>query len=279
VSGDVLPDYDNPPINEVVLGVQADTLKLTTPLIGLFWTLSRDVYPEFQVHPALDPVIELFGEEMPRTIGPGSRVPALRLLAQPETPRCWFIEESGSRLVQIQQDRLICNWRRVSNDERYPRYSAVREMFVGEYARLEGFLVREPLGGHLEPNWCEVSYVNHLVPTPQWRLGELGKVFSILAQRQLAFLPPAEEGSFEFKFLIPDADGKPNGRLHVSAKEAVRRKDGARLLILELTARGRPEGERLDGVLRFMDRAHEWIVRGFTDVTSPLMHELWGRRA
>ncbi len=270
-----LPAYARPPVNEVVLGVQSNKLTLTTPLLGLFWASVRESYPDFQVQPALDPVVERFGET-PQTVGP---VPGLRLLEQPETPRCWFLEKPGNRLIQVQQDRLIYNWRRVVDSDQYPHYAQVKDAFAREYERLSQFVKTEERAGQLEPNWCETTYINHLLPDPgRWAPGELEKLFTVFGPRpDGGFLPPAEQGQFAFTFLIPDSAGEPLGRLHVSLARAIRQKDSAHLLVFELTARGRPDGEGLDGVLRFMDRAHEWIVRGFTELTRPSMHELWGR--
>lgn len=54
--------------------------------------------------------------------------------------------------------------------------------------------------------------------------------------------------------------------------------DDRPLLLLQLTARGAPIGEGLEGAREFFDLGREWIVKGFVDVTSPEMHGKWGRR-
>jgi uncharacterized protein (TIGR04255 family) len=271
-----LPDYARPPVNEVVLSVQSSKLSLTTPLLGLFWGQVRDTYPEFQIQPPLGPVIERFGDQ-PETVGP---VAGLRLLETPETPRCWFIDRSGSRLVQLQQDRLIYNWRRVEDSDEYPRYAPVKQSFSVEYGRLRDFVASEPKAGELLPEWCEVTYVNHLpLEGTRWPPGVLERVFTLFAPWPAEKrLPAPELGQFALSFLMTDEAGRPAGRLHVSLKNAARRRDSVRVLVLELTARGQPEGEGLDGALRFMDRAHEWIVHGFTELTTRAMHQLWERR-
>ena len=41
-----LPDFGNPPVTEVVLGVQFGTLdRLLAPHLGLVWTEFRDQFP------------------------------------------------------------------------------------------------------------------------------------------------------------------------------------------------------------------------------------------
>ena len=66
--------FDRPPLNEVVLSLQSESVKgFTTPYSGLFWGRIRDCYPETQTQPPLDPVVERFegapacaGDALPR---------------------------------------------------------------------------------------------------------------------------------------------------------------------------------------------------------------------
>jgi uncharacterized protein (TIGR04255 family) len=173
---------------------------------------------------------------------------------------------------------LLYNWRRVADSDEYPHYARVRESFVREYERLLEFVNSEPKAGELVPEWCEVTYINHLIPEGQrWEPGAIEKLFTLFRPwPTTAFLSPPEQGEFALTHLLTDDGGKPLGRLHITLRNAVRRKDSKGLLVLELTARGRPDGEGLPGVLQFMDRAHEWVVRGFTEITTPSMHEVWG---
>jgi hypothetical protein len=71
---------------------------------------------------------------------------------------------------------------------------------------------------------------------------------------------------------------EPVGRLHIAAEPAFRRSDSSPIVVLTLTARGRPLGVGLDGVLAFLDLGHEWIVRAFDSVTTSKMHRIWGRK-
>ena len=259
-------EFSSPPVNEVVLGIQSDRLGMTVPYLGLFWAALRDQYPLVEVHPALDPVIERFGDR-PETVAPAG----FRLLEKPETPRCWFLDKTGNRLLQVQQDRLIHNWRRVQDDDPYPRYASVRATFEREYQRLAEFIARERLG-ELAPQQCEVTYINHILAT------RFDSVFTALTPPSGGFLRSPEQGAFTLTYQIPGASTEPVGRVHVMMHPARRRRDDAPLFVLSLTARGVPEDGGLQGTLKFFDRAHEFIVRGFCDLTSADMHRMWGRR-
>jgi uncharacterized protein (TIGR04255 family) len=274
-TGSRLPEFDAPPVAEVVLGVQSAKLSVTTPYLGIYWAEVRDRYPNVEVQPALDPVIERFGSE-PQTIG---TPPGFKLMTKPETPRCWFVDKAGSRLLQLQEDRLIHNWRRVSEGDTYPHYSGIRDTFSDEYKRLAAFVQRQAGGaGELTPEWCEVTYINHIHGGAGWEgLGHLHRVFTFIsAPPANGFLSLPDFGEFGVAYAIRDAD-KQVGRLHARLGTAIRRKDGAPLLRFELTGRGLPEGDGLDGVLAFMDHAHEYIVRGFAELTTPEMHSAWRR--
>jgi len=84
-----------------------------------------------------------------------------------------------------------------------------------------------------------------------------------------------EDAKVRLRFLIPDQAGKPIGRLHITIDPGYRRSDNHPLFIINLTARGAPGGEGIDGVMKFLDLGREWVVRGFTSITTPKMHHIW----
>jgi hypothetical protein len=53
--------------------------------------------------------------------------------------------------------------------------------------------------------------------------------------------------------------------------------DNRPILVMNLTARGEPAEPTNEGVLSFVDRGREMIVRGFASITSPEMHKVWRR--
>lgn len=124
---------------------------------------------------------------------------------------------------------------------------------------------------------CEVTYVNHIPRGEGWtEAGDLSPVFRILTPSpEMAFLPPSEGLAFRTNFLMPDR----SGRLRISLNRAVRNIDGLEVMVFTLTARGKPRSASTEDILEWCDRGREWIVRGFTDLTTPSMHKLWRRMA
>jgi uncharacterized protein (TIGR04255 family) len=234
----------------------------------LYWASLRDRFPQVEVQPAIDPVVERF-DQPPQPGGPGFSVSD-----RPETPRCWFLDDKGNRLVQLQEDALFRNWRKVSDADEYPRYEGLRDEFEGELARLDAFGQSEKLGA-LTPRQCEVTYIN-IIPTSSW--GDLGNRFSLWSPKPPSFLPSeAETSAFQLRYLIPNETGAPIGRLHVNLGPAIRKHDSSLAYRLELTARG-PVGASAAEVMTFLDLGHDWIVRAFAAITTEGMHETWERK-
>ncbi len=270
---DDLPAFRKPPVVEVALSVAFEPMPLVPPLVGLFWDdLYRDELPHIEQVGPVEPQVEKFG-------GPRSRGPQVRfeLLEQPPPNRFWFKDESGRNLLQLQQDWLARNWRRQEDGEEYPRYPSIRGPFAADLANLQSFMRDRGLA-EPKPVQCEVVYVNHIVAGDAWSdWSELSDVVSCWSDSPTAdFLPRIEEATFNSQYLIASEDG-PVGRLHAELRPGTRKSDDAKLFVLTITARGEPTSLDTDGLLAFHDLGHEWIVRGFTELTTERMHEEWER--
>lgn len=267
-----LPDFENPPVTEVVLSIQFEPLpSLRTPLIGLLWREFRERFPKLEEHSPLDPVFEKFTPTLSPKVG-------LRVEAYdaPPLPRVWFLNEEGTQLLQIQPDRFIHNWREVGECDRYPRYERLRDSFLKELSTFRAFIDRERLG-ELVINQCEITYVNHILAGEGWeRHGQLSEILRCWVPVS-GSLPEPESVSLATRYVIPGGEGQPVGRLHVTVQPAWRTSDGRLMYVMTLTARGTPQGEGVDGAVAFLDVGREWIVRGFTDLTTGKMHSIWRR--
>ncbi len=266
-----LPEFARPPVIETVLGVQFSPLEaLTIPHYGLYWSRIRADYPRSEVQPTLRPVTEQFE---PESLARDPR-PEISLVTVPEV-RCWFIDRSETRLIQIQRDRFIHNWRKVKGDEVYPRYGSLRPKFEEEWKRFCRFLNDEGIG---EPDvdQCEVTYINHIeVGKVVKSFGDVGDVIACWSGTTSGgFLPRPEMVVMDTRFVLPERQG----RLHIMLRPGIRQRDAAEVVQLTLTVRGKPKSSSTEAILEWFDLGHEWIVRGFTDFTATRMHELWGKK-
>ncbi|MEE8553791.1 MAG: TIGR04255 family protein [Desulfobacterales bacterium] len=256
---DPLPSYKKPPINEVVCGVRFNASdRLYIPHIGLLWNKFRGDYPHLQHVP---PLAARTGQLL---IDLATGVPI---------PRVWFINEADDELIQFQSDGFYLNWRRRERD--YPRYEYIIENFEKVVNIIEGFYEEYKLGS-IEPIEYELTYINHIPKGQGWEsIEDLPRVFSNLnwAQIEGQFLPRPDGTAWDVVFLLPD--GK--GRLIVSQKHGVRKEDQVPVLFLELKVLGIDNSVKKSGIRDWFDISHEWIVRGFADITTPEIHELWER--
>jgi uncharacterized protein (TIGR04255 family) len=249
-----LPSYRNPPVNEVVCGMRfRPTDRLRIPHIGLLWDKFRNDYPILQHAP---PISSAKGEILvDKTTG-------LPL------PRVWFINPDDDQLIQFQNDRFYFNWRK--KEREYPHYDHVISNFETVLNAVEDFLKECELG-ELEPMEYELSYINHIPKGIGWStIDDLPEIFSefIWHKTKARFLPNPENINWTSRF--PFNENKSH--LTVSLKQAIRKEDELPILIFELKANGI---DRENDIRNWFDLAHQWIVRGFTDLTTKKMHKIW----
>lgn len=268
-----LPEFQSPPVVEVALSIRFKSLNLTTGHVGLLWERFRSGFPRIEDQPPIDLPTETEKERVPAQFSG-----QLKLLSLPRM-RSWFVSSAGTQLIQVQHDLFAHNWRRNDTDETYPRFNAVKRSFDVELETLKQFLLDHSLG-EPEPVQCEVTYINHIFAGRTWLThDEFHKVFNLWALPKHDFLPRPDDGRFLVRYVIPDRNGQFCGRLHISSQPAFAEVGGVEKLLFAttLTARGRPLGEGLAGALAFLEVGHVWIVRGFSDVTTPEMQAEWRR--
>jgi uncharacterized protein (TIGR04255 family) len=264
--GEILtPSFKRPPVVETALGVQFMPLaKWSIPYYGLYWDKMRRQFPKTEIQPPLASASE---------IAPGGV--RVQVMDAPEV-RCWYLAENGSELVQVQDNRFVVNWRQTSDAHVYPRYiQAVRPLFEAQWKSFKAFLASENLSSPTVVN-CEITYVNHIIKGEGWQTAaDWDEVFSVCGNIGGGdkFLPAPEARQFAFNYPMPDA----MGTLDVVAVRAIRQRDGKDVVQFSLSAKGHPRDSNEDSILDWFDRGHEWVVKGFTELTTPKMHELWGR--
>lgn len=237
-----------------------------------FWPKIQPRFPRLEKQPPFPPATEEF--EVP---GPQSG-PQVQFLTGPPSHRYWFLSQDGTKLVQVQGDRFLFNWRQVVGDEEYPRFASLCPEFIDLLREFVETLEQAPT-----PAWCELSYINP-VPTegetPETH-GQLAQILNYLVRDpEREVLPPVEDTQLQQRFrIIDEITGEPTGRFYVAAVPGFRHSDSRPVYVITLLARGRPgAGELPESLIGFFERAHDLIVRGFKEVTTPAMHELWESR-
>jgi len=254
---------------EVVCGVQFDELaSFSSVHYGKFWSRVAAEYPSAEDR---QPLAEVF-EGMRST---PTKDDVIELSGLPPLRRIFCVSADENYLLQIQPTRFLANWRRRRPEDQYPRFTTAHERFLRGWHQFTGFLQEESIGVP-RVNQYELSYVNHVLEAntvfPEGIQEQLG-CFTWRGAQTLKFLPSPRVANIRLQFALPD--GK--GALHVTVNHGTNRaQDPKGVMLLDLTARGagKSDGSDMEDWLKL---AHEWIVKGFTDLTTAEAHSRWGR--
>lgn len=264
--GDTLPKFERPPVVETVLGVQFERLpEFSTAHAGWFW--KSYLPPEFETvtdAPRLEEQFEKFGSDKV-WVPLGS----FRFRASKEPERVQISNSRGDRMLQIQDSRLVYNWRK--QDIGYPSYDVLLPEFRIKLNQFREFAADAKLGT-ISMNQWEVTYVNQIPSGDLWTTPrEWQRVIpGILAPSGPDFVEFEDFGG-QWHFLL----GRNSGRLHVTLHHGRIAPDGPEMMALNLTARGTVDAEH--DWESGLNLGHDAIVQCFTAMTSPEAHRHWAR--
>ncbi|MCA9664091.1 MAG: TIGR04255 family protein [Myxococcales bacterium] len=251
-----LPDYQYPPVIEVVVGVQFEPMTwLRSAHVGKFWQLLDTRYVTTADVPRLPPRGEA-----------GVRWSPL--------PRTHFVSDDDAWVVQLQDDRFLQNWRLTRDEDEYPHFEAIYAEFSRNLELWRSFC--SDVGeGELAITHAEVSYVNHIPEGAGWhRLDEIGEVFADLAWRRESnrYLPAPNSVQWTAEFPLAEA----SGTLRIAIKHGRNRRSQDGVLLCELVAAGQLGELPLE---QWLYEGRCAIVRGFTDlITEDVQREQFGRK-
>jgi uncharacterized protein (TIGR04255 family) len=266
---DSIVSFTSPPVVEVVAGVAFEGLSTeTSALLAAFWKEHlREKFPSLQQQPPYSAPDERFpgnGRSFSFNLNLGSAFPAARL---------WVQSSDGQQLLQLQPGWFACNWRKVDTGQEYDRWQSRRTTFRQYFTELSDYLAAEG-AGQPKIRQCEVTYINHIIPSAVWsRHPDSATIFSFSPPANTPY--PLEQMSAQLQFALIQ-DGVPYGRLHAQVTPAFGPDGIAPLYVFELTARGAPLGDDINGALAFLDRGREAVDRTFVALTTDTMHKEWG---
>ncbi len=255
-----LPSYKNPPVNEVVCGIKFNTpANLKIPHVGLLWNKFKKNFPNVEHASLIISVPPMFKQQENLFNYPFQRV--------------FFKNQEDDQLVQFQQDRFYFNWRRKNKDTEYPRYQFVIDHFNNTFNIIDSFFSEYELG-KLMPLEYELSYINHIITDEKTNeINYLSNIFSFLNLNDNDFLKNPINILYVISYPLKDN----LGQIDISLKRAYRKTDNQVLFVFELKTTGIVKSNDMKEHIKWFDIAHEAIVKGFTDMTTPEAHKIWGR--
>lgn len=258
--------FRQPPINEMALGMQfASFLPLRTLDYADAWTaFGRDAYPNYVEVPALDPIsLPDASNQIVFQIPLGGQQPM----------RFWFLSETQERLIQLQANRLLFNWRRLNNaDAVYPSYKTLIDTYFNIYETFARFTAERNF--QIQPQIADLTYINH-IPLPNGfdAMGEVLRGSFNLDKR--TGLPASLASVHLWQYLLEDI----KATITINANPMIT-PEGA-ILRLELYISGIfGEAHFSGGIDEFRKRYdifHERMNELFVAITTEEAQKIWGR--
>jgi len=267
-----LPDYDRPPVVEVILGVQFEHLpKFKNAHLGSFWnSLDNDKWCIIEDAPFLPPQFERFEDTAQWHDG-------LQLRLKREAACRLQIRNSlQDRMIQVQNSRFHFNWLGKSGGK-YIRYQEVFKEFDSSLEQFRHFL-REGDIGDIQPNQWEITYVNHIPCGSVWSNPEDWGFFKLIRPPDISEeLAVSESFEGNWHFVIPPQ----KGRLHIHWQHVVGASANGQeeeFIRLVSTARGVIESESsvFESVTNGLALGRRVIVSSFKELMSNKANQYWG---
>ena len=265
-----LPDYENPPVVETVLGVQFDRLsRVKNAHLGVFWkSLDANEWPTISEAPPIPPQFEQFEET-------AAWARALQLkLARDPAGRLQIWNTDDDRAIQVQGDRLHFNRLRRERTK-FPPHEKVQDEFVSVLDRFKRFVAEEGLG-EVQPNQWEVTYVYQIPQGTVWTTpADWGFFRPLHAVPTVEGVIEGESFDGEWHFTIP----QQRGRLHIQwqhGKAASEGNENAGEDFVRITFTAR--GSIADGGMSIrdgLDLGRATIVRSFESLMSDEANQYW----
>lgn len=265
-----LPDFENPPLDEVALGlIFPPPHGFTDGLITSLWESVRADYPSNELVPRVDAPLEVLGglRAQPQVLALPGFSPSLAL-------RRWLTSADDQFVVQVQDTRFFLNWRK--RQSAYPHFEDIEGRFWKVYDRFESTLRNQQCG---EPalQQLEISYIN-------WEQALEATAFFAPAACSCCAVPnivsPPTDPLLAFRYLVRDDSQELLAALYVQCTHGRRVINGVeqRGTQLHLNFRAplthRPTRSELSELASL---GHKSIVRLFTALTTEEAHKQWGR--
>lgn len=271
--------FQSPPVVETVLGVQFAGLPgYSTAHAGWFWKEYLEKLNESANRkwdkavdaPRLEDQFERFGAE--DTWGP---MFAIKALPPTQSSRTQFFRSDGERLIQVQDSRVILNWKKQSGV--YPSFGPLLEEFRTLIHTFESFVHEAGFPALIYNQW-EVVYVDQLKKGELWDSArDWSKIFPGLSMPQISdntLLASGDENvSADWRFSISGQ----RGRMYISLRQSKIPPTNEEVLHVTFLARG-PANDR-ESSIRGLELGHDVLNETFLAITSPEAQIHWNRRS
>lgn len=249
------------PLTEVICGVTFNAPEFSSVHFGLYWQHIKAQYPG-----------------LPKDTHPIGEVPLLSI--PPKLRRVWFESLDTHKVLQLQADKFLFNWRKLETESKYPHFQEVYQEFEQEWQRFQtwwdDFSKENPRESpspfdRLEVVQYELTYLNQISEALGWQsVADSPAIFNFLGGWKDFPLGNPQTQNVNLEFALPDH----LGTLSLVVGQAIKLEDNSPMLTCEITARS---GFELDRSPRqWFEETHELVVKSFMHLLQDQIKQAWG---
>ncbi len=254
--------FQTSPLTEVICGITFDAPDFASVHFGLYWQSIQARYPS-----------------LPKDTQPIGEMPLLAI--PPKLRRVWFESIDQAKVVQLQSDKFLYNWRKVSQTVEYPHFQDVYQGFSVEWQHFEDWWRQLWQAQQLAPTFpgldpikttqYELTYLNQIGHEQGWdSSADTQRIFKFLAGNWSGFpLSQPQAHQFNLEFALPEG----MGTLSISISQGIELESNLPVLICELTARSANTQLPID---HWFEAAHESMVQSFLHILNEDVKTAWG---
>lgn len=236
--------FTQPPVVELVMGITLQPGFFSGNDYVTIYDLLKEKYPIIEEHPQILTIIESVEGQAKHNI------------PQSTESRKQYISKNGDRLVQIQNDRVVFNWRKYTNQSvvEYPKYDTVRDEFISVLTAISSqYNIIPAIIQH------EITFYDHL-DLKSLDL-TVATMFSALSIFNINHIPKFAQ----FKIQIPVES--LNAVQSFNCTSGSKTESHEPIIVLESTNRGHTTPD-LKSIIDWFNASHNSLVEFFVTILS-----------
>lgn len=247
--------YSSPPLVEVAISLKFEPIQSCPEAhYGAFWAKVRDDFPKVR---SVAPIPSIEDDNADEQWSPT----LLKVsFSQDPSSRIQMVSPNDEWVCQLQDDRLIVNWRKRTQE--YPRYSTVHDALMKRLEQWRDFCSEYNLPSGNVSKW-EITYLNII------DLSQESDQASALHSMFPTFAPPNAAYATIRGLTISQHLIKNNVRLAIELKPNSHEKNK---YVLSITTRGNIIANDVD---QSLEAGHDLVILCFESIISDEARKAW----
>jgi len=243
--------FTNPPVVEVILGIQLENIGFSLIHFGLYWQTIQARFP-LQID---QPVVPLREDED---------------FEIPQVPRAVFMSSDNRKTLHLQNNFFGFSLKH-SNEYKYPHFEEMFINFLEEWTHFQEWHKEQQIESSLKPCRYELTYLNLLDKDVGWNsAADNYHIFTFLNRSSGDFLNNLYSQSSLLNFSLPNEEAI----LIVEMDERVSEEKNSDFLLFRLTIISFDTSKDLTA---WFQLAHIYMVKSFLDLTEEEARKTWGQ--